>query len=94
MLVFDYLEFAESHKGPISNHKFNEAINGVFRSEKQQCEKKQKSKPVEQQQKLDKGQKTIDKSIAKKNNQQSGRQTIGKSKNSHGSASSQSDEHF
>ncbi|CAF2958167.1 unnamed protein product [Rotaria sp. Silwood2] len=33
-------EFAESQKGPISNHKFNEAINGVFRSKK--CELKTK----------------------------------------------------
>ena len=32
------IEFAESQTGPISNHKFNEAVNGVFRSKK--CEMK------------------------------------------------------
>jgi hypothetical protein len=37
-----FLEFAEAHGGPISTHKFNEAINGVFRSHKQ-VSKPQKS---------------------------------------------------
>jgi|EBPBio282013_DNA_FD.fasta_scaffold05108_4 hypothetical protein len=36
----NYLDVAEAHKGPISNHKFNEAINGVFRSKKQEVAKK------------------------------------------------------
>ena len=38
-----YLDVAEAHKGPISNHQFNEAINGVFRSKKQEAAKKTNS---------------------------------------------------
>ncbi|CAF4521556.1 unnamed protein product, partial [Rotaria magnacalcarata] len=33
-------EFAESQLGPILDHNFNEAINGVFRSEKSEFKKK------------------------------------------------------
>lgn len=38
-----FIEFAESQRGPMSNHQFNEAVNGVFRSEKNELKKKQKA---------------------------------------------------
>ena len=47
-LMIGHLDIAEAHKGPISNHKFNEAINGVFRSRKQEVVKKKKDPWKEQ----------------------------------------------
>jgi hypothetical protein len=69
MNFFFKLEFAESQKGPISNHQFNEAINGVFRSKKNEYKKTQhdntlvesmcRKKLNTQTDILDKGQKTL-----------------------------------
>ena len=74
--VFNHMDFAESHKGSISNHKFNEAINGVFRSKKQLNEKDPKHKPAEKKTDGDKGLRTLDKMIPNRGGRRTDRRMI------------------
>ena len=92
-LSFDHLEFAESCKGPISNHMFNEAVNGVFRATKKKDERKGKSSSEEPRRGLERGQQTIRQTISKRLYQESGRPTDSdQRKHAHESISSQLDE--
>ncbi|CAF3619655.1 unnamed protein product [Rotaria socialis] len=73
--------FAESQKGPISKHKFNEAINGVFRSKKNEFKNQQSGNSNKSNKKsvcLNTGEKTSKQVLNKNQQLQSGDPTSDK----------------
>jgi hypothetical protein len=46
LFIFFQTDFAESQRGPIDDHQFNEAINGVFRSKKNEFKKQQEGRAL------------------------------------------------
>lgn len=63
-----FLDFVQLHNGPVPDHPFEEAINGVFRQAKRDMRKNQQeiiTKPVEKK-KSNNGQQSIDKFCSKK----------------------------
>ena len=95
LLFLNHVEFAESHKGPISNHKFNEAINGVFRSKKQLTEQDPKNKPIGNKTAVEKGQRTLDEMVQNGGVRLTDRRMIDKDKEHvHVNLSSQRDDQF
>lgn len=79
-----FKEFAEFHRGPISNHKFNEAINGVFRHEKMIVDKRQKLTQADERRRTSDGrQQTLYETIGKQNNRKPSRRERLQSKENH-----------